>query len=142
VGGALVEVFACLTDRDARTAGGGADVGDRGIHGVLPEVVGLPPRDLIEEVRLGSAADGCCSQDCVLDDVIVPDDIPGLGVKRVNVSVLVADVDGAARRERAGTAGAIEGVGDAEERVVPRWQRSARRRCSQDRPSPGPPPPA
>jgi len=34
---------------------GGADVQDRGEECVLPEVVGLPPGDLVEQVRLGAA---------------------------------------------------------------------------------------
>lgn len=36
-----------------RPAGGGADVGDRRVHGVLPDVVGLPRGDLVKQVRLG-----------------------------------------------------------------------------------------
>jgi len=43
----LVQVLACLAHRDARLAGGGPDVGDRGVHGVLPEVVSLPVGDPI-----------------------------------------------------------------------------------------------
>lgn len=49
VTGALAQVLACLPHRDARPAGGGADVGDRREQVVLPEVVGLPPGDLIEQ---------------------------------------------------------------------------------------------
>ena len=55
---ALGQVLACLAHRDARPAGGGADVGDRREQGVLPEVVGLPPGDLIEQVRFGPAMEG------------------------------------------------------------------------------------
>jgi hypothetical protein len=39
---AFVQFLACLVHRDARPACGGANVGDRRVHGVLPEVVGLP----------------------------------------------------------------------------------------------------
>ena len=65
--GALGQVLACLAHRDARPAGGGADVGDRREQGVLPEVVGLPPGDLIKQVRFGPAMEGCCGQHCVLE---------------------------------------------------------------------------
>jgi hypothetical protein len=64
---ALGQVFACLADRFARPAGGGADVGDRRRQGVLPGVVGLPPGDLIKQVRFGPAMEGCCGQHCVLE---------------------------------------------------------------------------
>ena len=69
---ALVQVLACLAHWDARPAGGGADVGDRRVHGVLPEVVGLPRGDLIQQVRFGPAVDGCCGQDCVLELRVLP----------------------------------------------------------------------
>jgi hypothetical protein len=59
---ALDQVLACLTHRDARPAGGRTDVGDRREQGVLPEFVGLPPGDLIQQVRLGPAVDGCRGQ--------------------------------------------------------------------------------
>src|SRR3984885_16246121 len=52
------QILACLAHRDARPAGGGADVGDRRVYGVLPEVVGLPRGDLIQQVRLSPAMDG------------------------------------------------------------------------------------
>jgi hypothetical protein len=55
---ALAQVLACLAHRDARPAGGGADLGDRRVQGVLPEAVALPPGDLIEQVRFGPAVDG------------------------------------------------------------------------------------
>lgn len=45
---ALVQVLTCLAHWDARPTGGGADVGDRRVHGVLSEVVGLPGCDLIK----------------------------------------------------------------------------------------------
>jgi len=57
---ALGQVLACLAHRHARPAGGGADVGNRREQGVLPEGVGLPPGDLIKQVRLGPAMDGRC----------------------------------------------------------------------------------
>jgi hypothetical protein len=53
-GPALGQVVACLACGDACLAGGGADVGDRGVEGVLPEVIARPPGDLIERVRPGS----------------------------------------------------------------------------------------
>jgi hypothetical protein len=52
---ALGQVLACLAHRHARPDGGGADIGDRREQGVLPEVVGLPPGDLIKQVRFGPA---------------------------------------------------------------------------------------
>ena len=69
---ALVQVMACLTYWDARPAGGGADVGDCGVRGVLPEVVGLPPGDLILWVWRGPAMDAGCGQDCVLELGVLP----------------------------------------------------------------------
>src|SRR5580692_6233275 len=59
---ALAQVLACLAHRDTRPAGGSADVGDRRVRGVLPEIVGLPRGDLIEQVRSGPALDARCSQ--------------------------------------------------------------------------------
>src|SRR5437773_5273277 len=56
VAGAPGQVLACLAHRHARPAGGRADIGDRREQGVLPEVVGLPPGDLIKQVRLCPAA--------------------------------------------------------------------------------------
>jgi hypothetical protein len=64
---ALVQVPACLAHRDVRLAGGGADVGDRRVHGVLPEVVRLPGRGLIKQIRLGPAVDGGCGQYRVME---------------------------------------------------------------------------
>ena len=61
------QVLACLAYGDACLAGGGADVGDRGVEGVLPEVIGLPPGDFIEQVRLGSPVKRRRGQDCVLE---------------------------------------------------------------------------
>ena len=62
VAGAVGQVLACLAYRHARPAGGGADVGDGREQGVLPEVVGLPAGDLIEQVRFGPGVEGCCGQ--------------------------------------------------------------------------------
>jgi hypothetical protein len=61
------QLLACLANRDARPAGGRADVGDRREHGVLPEVVGLPPGDLIKQVRFGSPVDSGRGKHCVLE---------------------------------------------------------------------------
>ena len=69
---ALGQALACLAHRCARPAGGGADVGDRGEQGVLAQVVGLPPGDLLKQVRFGAAMDGRCSQHCVLELVVFP----------------------------------------------------------------------
>jgi hypothetical protein len=56
----------------ARPTGGGADVGDRREQGVLPEVIGLPPGDLIQQVRFGPAVEGRCCQHGVLELAVVP----------------------------------------------------------------------
>jgi hypothetical protein len=69
---AVGQVLACLADRHARPAGGGADAGGRREQGVLPEVVGLPPGHLIKQVRFGPAMKGCCGQRCVLDLLVFP----------------------------------------------------------------------
>ena len=69
---ALGQVLACLAHWHARPAGGGADAGDRREQGVLPEVVGLPPGDLIEQVRFSPAMDGCRGQHCVLELGVLP----------------------------------------------------------------------
>jgi hypothetical protein len=53
-------------------AGGGTDAGDRREQGVLPEVVGLPPGDLIEQIRFGPAVDGSRGQHRVLELLAVP----------------------------------------------------------------------
>jgi hypothetical protein len=53
-------------------AGGGADVGDRRVRGVLPEVVGLPGGDLIEQVQFGPAVDSRRGQDRVLELGVLP----------------------------------------------------------------------
>jgi hypothetical protein len=76
---AFVEVLACLADRDARPARGGADAGDRRVHGVLPEVVGLPVGDLLQQVRFGPAADRRRGQDCALELGVLPSAEGALG---------------------------------------------------------------
>ena len=63
---ALGQVLACLAYGDACLAGGGADIGDRGVEGVRPKVIGLPPGNLIQKVRLGSPVQRRRGQDCVL----------------------------------------------------------------------------
>ena len=72
VAGALSQVLACLADRHARPAGGGADVGDGSEQGVLLEVVALPPGDLIEQVRVGPAMKSCRRQHRVLELLVLP----------------------------------------------------------------------
>ena len=69
---ALGKVLACLAHRHGRPAGGGADVSDRREQDVLPEVVALPPGDLIKQIRLGPAAQGRCGQHRVPDFVVLP----------------------------------------------------------------------
>ena len=56
--GPFGEFLAGLRHRQVGAAGGGADVQDRGEERVLPEVVGLPPSDLLKQVRLGAAVQG------------------------------------------------------------------------------------
>lgn len=48
---ALAQVLACLAHRDACPAGGGANVGNRGVQGVLPEVVRLNVTASAQAVR-------------------------------------------------------------------------------------------
>jgi hypothetical protein len=69
----------------ARPAGGGADVGDRREQGVLPEVVGLPPGDLIQQVRFGPALEGCRGRHGVLELGVLPaaEGALGAGTARV-----------------------------------------------------------
>ena len=51
----------------ARPTGGGANVGEGREQGVLLEMIGLPPGDLIEQVRFGPAVEGCGGQHCALE---------------------------------------------------------------------------
>ena len=67
VAGALGQVLACLAHRHARPAGGGADIADRREQGVLPEIIGLPPGDLLKQVRFGPAMERCRGQHGVLE---------------------------------------------------------------------------
>src|SRR5437868_11732917 len=70
--GALGQVLACLAYRHARPAGGGADVGDGREQGVLPEIVALPPGNLIQQVRVGPAMKSCRGQHCILELLVLP----------------------------------------------------------------------
>ena len=54
-----------------RPVGGGADIGNRCEHGVLPEVVGLPLDGLVEQVRLGSLEQRRHRQDSEPEFVLV-----------------------------------------------------------------------
>ena len=56
-----------MPDSDSCSAGRGADIDDCGEERVLPEVVGLRPRDFVEQVRLGAAAQGRSGQHRVLE---------------------------------------------------------------------------
>src|SRR5712692_594056 len=66
------EFMACLADRHAGPVGGGADIGDRCEQGVLPEVVGLPPGDLVQHVGLGPAMGGRRGKDGELELSVLP----------------------------------------------------------------------
>ena len=66
------QVLACLAHRDTRPAGGRADVGDRREQGILPQVAGLPPGDLLKQVRFSPAVKGCCGQHRVLELLVLP----------------------------------------------------------------------
>src|SRR5258705_544013 len=59
-------------ERRAGPASGGADISDRRVQGVLPEVVGLPPGDLVEQVWLGSAVQRRRCQDRELKLLVLP----------------------------------------------------------------------
>jgi len=52
---------------------GWATVGSRLDHQprLTSEVVGLPPGDLIKQVRFGPAVEGCCGQHCVLELLVL-----------------------------------------------------------------------
>jgi hypothetical protein len=105
-----------------RPAGGRADVGDRREQGVLPEVVGLPPGDLIKQVRFGPAVDGCRGQHRVLQLGVLPAAEGALGQEPLAWSL---------QGQRVGPAGPapVQRVrGDAQEHLagegaVPRVQR-------------------
>jgi hypothetical protein len=65
------QFFAGLTHWNAGPAGGGADVSGRGEQRVLPEVVGLPPADLIKQVGLRPAVHGRRCQYGVLELLVL-----------------------------------------------------------------------
>ena len=52
----LGQLLACPAHGRTGPVGGGTDVGDRGVQGVLPEVIGLSPGDLVEQIRLAAPA--------------------------------------------------------------------------------------
>jgi hypothetical protein len=53
--------------------------------GVLPEVVGPPPCDLIKQVWFGPAMEGCCGQHCVLELCVLPAAEGALGQRTARV---------------------------------------------------------
>jgi len=55
-----------------RLVGGGPDVGNRCEQGVLPAVAGLPPVDLLEQVRLGSSVQRRHRRDSEPELALVP----------------------------------------------------------------------
>jgi hypothetical protein len=65
-------VVRVLAHCDASPAGGRTDMGGRCEQRVLPEVVALPPGDLIEQVRVGPAAQRCRGEDRVLEFLVLP----------------------------------------------------------------------
>src|SRR5690348_16706465 len=69
---ALGQVLACLAHGDACPAGGRTQIGGGCEQGVLPEVVGLPPGDLIKQVRVGAAVQRGRDQDRVLELLVLP----------------------------------------------------------------------
>jgi hypothetical protein len=121
IGRARGQFLACLSEGHAGLAGGGPDVGDRREQRVLPEVVGLPPGDLVQQVRLGPAVQGRRSQDGELQFLVLPSAEAALGQEPL--------ID-ALQRERDGPAGAapVQRVGGqvqedlAGEGVVARMQ--------------------
>ena len=66
------EFPAYLRHRYARPVSGGTDIGDRCEQGVLPEVVGLPPCDLLQQVGLDSAAECRCCQHSEPELAVLP----------------------------------------------------------------------
>src|SRR5215831_13830954 len=89
------QVLACLAYGDACVAGGGADVGGRGVVGVLPEVIGLPPGDLLQQVRLGSPVERRRDQDRVLELVVLPAAERGFGQEPLPQAFQLQRVDAA-----------------------------------------------
>ncbi len=66
------QLLACVAHGRTGPVGGSTDVGDRCEQGKLPEVVGLPPGDLVQEIGLGSAAQRGGGQDGELELVVLP----------------------------------------------------------------------
>lgn len=54
---AIIESGAHLGDRPSRSFGGNPDVDDERVERVLPEVVGVPPIDLAEQIGLHPGSD-------------------------------------------------------------------------------------
>jgi hypothetical protein len=75
----LSQVLACVAYRQARPAGGCADVGHRREQGVLPVVVGLPPGNPIKWGWFGPALEGCCGQHRVWELRALPTSERALG---------------------------------------------------------------
>ena len=69
---ALGEPLACLGHGHTGPVGGGADVGDGCEQRVVPEVVGLPSDNLLQQVGFGPAMKGCRGQHGVLELVVLP----------------------------------------------------------------------
>jgi hypothetical protein len=89
---------------DARPAGGGTDVGDCCEQGVLPEVVRVPPGNLGDQIRLGSAAERGRGQHSELKLVVPPSAECALRRRRYRASVCRARSAG--RQPRPGAWGA------------------------------------
>src|SRR5258707_9290001 len=68
----LGQQLACLAHGCTGPVGGSTDVRDRCEQGILPEVVGLPPGDLVQEIGLGAAAQRGGGQDGELELVVLP----------------------------------------------------------------------
>ncbi len=77
------QLLACLAGGHTGRVGGGTDVGDRRKKGVLSEVVGLPPGDLVQEIGLGSAAQRGGGQNGELELVLIPSTECALGQEPV-----------------------------------------------------------
>src|SRR5260221_4589205 len=66
------QLLACLAHGCTGPVGGSTDVRDRCEQGILPEVVGLPPGDLVQEIGLGAAAQRGGGEDGELELVVLP----------------------------------------------------------------------
>ena len=91
----LGQFLACQPDRHAGPARGGADIGDRRVQGVLPEVIGLPPGDLVEQVWLSAAAQRRRGQDGELKLLALPAAEGALGQEPFSHSFQVQRVSAA-----------------------------------------------